>query len=292
MSTHRDIRRVSLIVAVGQNGEIGRGGDLLWHLPGDLQYFKRTTMGHPLIMGSRTFRSIGRALPGRISIVVSRDPDYRRTIDSLDACRGVPSVEAALEYVGTLSQDQLPCPAPPVYRRGWTDLPGMPGKRPGGRGVPHPGARPVPGCRHVFPARIPGHLAGSLPGIPRECRRHIPVFRLSAADPSCRKVRRKGSNGKPQGIRTTNHPLQKNCTHEIFLASFSSAVFPARPAVANRKRNTAAEKRSRSIAAPPPRNTSKTMWIFRTSSMSGWKPTTVPRSTVSAKRWSSTEGST
>ena len=91
MNTHRNIRRVSLIVAVGQNGEIGRGGDLLWHLPGDLQYFKRTTMGHPLIMGSRTFRSIGRALPGRISIVVSRDPDYCRTIDSLDACRGVPS---------------------------------------------------------------------------------------------------------------------------------------------------------------------------------------------------------
>ena len=118
MSTHRDIRRVSLIVAVGQNGEIGRGGDLLWHLPGDLQYFKRTTMDHPLIMGSRTFRSIGRALPGRISIVVSRDPDYRRTIDSLDACRGVPSVEAALEYVGTLSQDQLPSPHHPFIAGG------------------------------------------------------------------------------------------------------------------------------------------------------------------------------
>lgn len=118
MSTHRDIRRISLIVAVGQNGEIGRGGDLLWHLPGDLQYFKRTTMGHPLIMGSRTFRSIGRALPGRISIVVSRDPDYCRTIDSLDACRGVPSVEAALEYVGTLSQDQLPCPHHPFIAGG------------------------------------------------------------------------------------------------------------------------------------------------------------------------------
>jgi dihydrofolate reductase len=66
---------VSLVVAVAQNGVIGRGGDLPWRLSGDLARFKRLTMGHPLVMGRKTFDSIGRALPGRLSIVLTRDPD-------------------------------------------------------------------------------------------------------------------------------------------------------------------------------------------------------------------------
>ncbi len=63
---------VSIIVAVSQNNVIGRKGDLPWHLSADLRRFKRITMGHHLIMGRRTFESIGRPLPGRTSIVLSR----------------------------------------------------------------------------------------------------------------------------------------------------------------------------------------------------------------------------
>ena len=63
---------ISLIAAVAENGAIGNGNQLLWHLAGDLKYFKATTTGHPVIMGRKTFESIGRPLPGRRNIVVSR----------------------------------------------------------------------------------------------------------------------------------------------------------------------------------------------------------------------------
>lgn len=68
---------VSLIAAVSDNGVIGRGGGLPWHLPGDLVRFKRVTTGHHMIMGRRTWESIGcRPLPGRPTIVVTRNRDY------------------------------------------------------------------------------------------------------------------------------------------------------------------------------------------------------------------------
>lgn len=65
---------VSVIAAVAENGVIGRDGDLPWRLPADLQRFKALTWGHPMIMGRRTYDSIGRPLPGRRSIVLSRNP--------------------------------------------------------------------------------------------------------------------------------------------------------------------------------------------------------------------------
>lgn len=61
-----------IIVAVSDNWAIGRGGDMPWHIPADLKYFKATTMGCPVIMGRRTYESIGRPLPGRLNIIVSR----------------------------------------------------------------------------------------------------------------------------------------------------------------------------------------------------------------------------
>ncbi len=64
---------VIIIVAVAKNNVIGRDGKLPWHLPSDLQHFKRTTMGFPLIMGRKTFQSIGKPLPGRDNIVLTRD---------------------------------------------------------------------------------------------------------------------------------------------------------------------------------------------------------------------------
>jgi dihydrofolate reductase len=68
--------RINLIVARARNGVIGRDGALPWRLPEDLAFFKRTTMGHPIVMGRRTWESIGRPLPGRRNIVVSRRSDY------------------------------------------------------------------------------------------------------------------------------------------------------------------------------------------------------------------------
>lgn len=67
---------VTVIVARARNGVIGRDNTLPWHLPEDLQHFKRTTMGHPVLMGRRTFESIGRPLPGRRIIVVSRNRQW------------------------------------------------------------------------------------------------------------------------------------------------------------------------------------------------------------------------
>jgi dihydrofolate reductase len=68
--------RISLIVAVAENGVIGRDGDLPWRIPADLKFFKDTTTGHPIVMGRKTHQSIGRALPGRTNIVVTRDPEF------------------------------------------------------------------------------------------------------------------------------------------------------------------------------------------------------------------------
>jgi len=68
--------RLSLIVATSQNNVIGRDNQLPWHLPEDLAYFKSVTMGKPLLMGRKTFESIGRPLPGRTNIVITRDPNW------------------------------------------------------------------------------------------------------------------------------------------------------------------------------------------------------------------------
>lgn len=67
---------ITLVVAVGANGVIGVDGALPWRLPDDLAHFKRLTMGHPMIMGRTTFESIGRPLPGRTTMVLTRDPAW------------------------------------------------------------------------------------------------------------------------------------------------------------------------------------------------------------------------
>ena len=63
---------ISIIVAIAQDNAIGRKNNLLWHISEDLKYFKKVTLGHPVIMGRKTFESIGRPLPGRKNIVVSK----------------------------------------------------------------------------------------------------------------------------------------------------------------------------------------------------------------------------
>lgn len=83
--------KISLIVAVSRNGAIGLNNQLPWYLPEDLKYFKSVTMGKPLIMGRKTFDSIGRPLPGRANIVLTRDPQW-----TSDGVKVVQSVEQAL----------------------------------------------------------------------------------------------------------------------------------------------------------------------------------------------------
>jgi dihydrofolate reductase len=67
---------LSLVVAAGENNEIGKAGRMPWHLPADLKHFKALTLGKPVIMGRRTYEAIGKPLPGRRNIVVSRKPGY------------------------------------------------------------------------------------------------------------------------------------------------------------------------------------------------------------------------
>ncbi|MBY5958179.1 type 3 dihydrofolate reductase [Membranicola marinus] len=67
---------LSAIVAISSNNVIGKDNDLPWYLPADLKYFKKTTLGHPVIMGRKSYESIGRPLPKRTNIVVTRDPYF------------------------------------------------------------------------------------------------------------------------------------------------------------------------------------------------------------------------
>lgn len=96
---------VTLLAAVGANGVIGVEGDLPWHLPDDLAHFKQLTMGHPMIMGRATFDSIGRALPGRTTIVVTRNPEWSAPDSGGAGVYPAASLEAALEHAGELDDD-------------------------------------------------------------------------------------------------------------------------------------------------------------------------------------------
>jgi dihydrofolate reductase len=87
--------KISIIVAMAANGVIGNDNELPWHLPADLKHFKQTTMGKPILMGRKTWESIGRPLPGRTNIVITRDSAY-----SAAGCIVVNSIEAAIAAAG------------------------------------------------------------------------------------------------------------------------------------------------------------------------------------------------
>jgi dihydrofolate reductase len=87
--------RRSLVVAMARNRVIGRDNALPWRLPADLAHFKKVTMGHPIVMGRRTYESIGKALPGRRNIVVTRNVGLEAP-----GCIVVPSLEAAWRAAG------------------------------------------------------------------------------------------------------------------------------------------------------------------------------------------------
>ncbi len=86
------MRSLALVVCVADDGSIGKAGALPWHIPEDLRHFRAKTLGHAVIMGRKTHASIGRALPGRRNLVVSRDPGFRAP-----GCEVAGSLDAALE---------------------------------------------------------------------------------------------------------------------------------------------------------------------------------------------------
>ncbi len=96
--------RLELVVAVARNGVIGRDNGLPWRLPADLAHFKRVTLGHPILMGRRTWDSIGRPLPGRQNIVLTRDPAFRAAgatvVHSLAAARAAAAGAERLMVIG------------------------------------------------------------------------------------------------------------------------------------------------------------------------------------------------
>lgn len=98
--------KIVLVAAIGENGVIGSGGQLPWRLKSDLQHFKRITLGKPVVMGRKTFESIGKPLPGRTNIVMTRDLSMAVPgcilATSLDAALGIAAGDAAKRGVSEL----------------------------------------------------------------------------------------------------------------------------------------------------------------------------------------------
>lgn len=83
--------KISLIVATSENDVIGKDGSIPWHIPADLKHFKTLTMGHHIIMGRKTYESIGKPLPGRINIILTKNPGYKA-----DGCIVADSLQKAI----------------------------------------------------------------------------------------------------------------------------------------------------------------------------------------------------
>lgn len=104
--------RVSLIAAVARNGVIGRGNALPWHLPQDLKRFRALTTGHPIIMGRRTYESLGRPLPNRHNLVVTRDPHFAAA-----GCSVAASLEAAIAACAGATDEIFIIGGAQIYRQ-------------------------------------------------------------------------------------------------------------------------------------------------------------------------------
>lgn len=86
---------ITIIAAIAKNNALGKNNDLIWHLPADLKRFKKVTSGHYILMGRNTFESIGKPLPNRTSVIITRNNNYFK-----DGCFIANSVEQAIEMVG------------------------------------------------------------------------------------------------------------------------------------------------------------------------------------------------
>lgn len=91
--------QISMIAAMAKNRVIGKGNDMPWHLPADLKYFKKVTLGKPVIMGRNTYESIGMLLPGRKNIIITRNPAY-----AVEGATTANSIESAIETCGDVEE--------------------------------------------------------------------------------------------------------------------------------------------------------------------------------------------
>lgn len=93
---------IACIIATDRNGAIGKDNDIPWQMPADLKYFKKTTMSYPIVMGRKCYESIGRALPGRVNVVVTRQLEYQAK-----GCIVVHSIDEAYQQLVADGHDQI-----------------------------------------------------------------------------------------------------------------------------------------------------------------------------------------
>ena len=102
---------ITIIAAIGKNNELGKDNQLLWHLPADLKHFKNLTSGHPIIMGRKTYESIGKPLPNRTNIVVSRKDDWFE-----EGILIVPSLKDAIKHAKKINENIFIIGGGEIYR--------------------------------------------------------------------------------------------------------------------------------------------------------------------------------
>lgn len=104
---------IHIVVAIAENRVIGKDNQLIWHLPEDLKHFKLLTMGHPMIMGRKTFEAIGKPLPGRTSIIVTRQADYKAP----EGCIVASSLEEALQEALYIDEQVMVVGGAEIYQQ-------------------------------------------------------------------------------------------------------------------------------------------------------------------------------
>jgi len=104
--------KISIAVAIGENHAIGKNNQLLWHMPADLKFFKQTTSGHTVIMGRKTFDSVGKPLPNRRNVVITRDPELQ-----IEGVELVNSLDEALEITKTEEKPVFIVGGAEIYRQ-------------------------------------------------------------------------------------------------------------------------------------------------------------------------------
>ncbi|TXK36760.1 dihydrofolate reductase [Pontibacter qinzhouensis] len=103
---------IAIVVAADEQQTIGKDNQLIWHLPADLRHFKAITMGHPIIMGRKTYESIGKPLPGRTSIIITKQPDYKA-----EGCLVVHSLQEAIGKARDLDETACIIGGAEIYRQ-------------------------------------------------------------------------------------------------------------------------------------------------------------------------------
>lgn len=126
-TTRKSTMIISAIVATDENGVIGKDGQIPWYLPVDLKFFKKKTLGHPIIMGRKSFVSIGRALPGRTNIIITRNPYFIASgclvVDSLSAAIKLASVQQGHEEVFIIGGGEIYRQSSSIWNRlYWTKV--------------------------------------------------------------------------------------------------------------------------------------------------------------------------